>query len=253
MLEVKNVNFDFGLKPVLRDISFECQPGRTVGIVGRSGAGKTTLLNLVAGMLDTQVGSILINGHPSVQAVRRGLVGYIFQTPTLMPWLTVRQNVHLALSVTSKAQRKRPIAPHMEVDEALRAARIDQAAEQLPSQLSGGMQTRAAIARALVYRPQVLLADEIFSGLDDVVKEALYAEFQEITAKRQMTTVLVSHNLTETLLLSDLIIVLSENHEGAGSSVRLREMIPFARPRTSEISADPAFVSARSRLLDALR
>lgn len=249
MLSVANVDFAFGGKPVLTRVSLQCESGETVAIIGRSGHGKSTLLNLVSGILSCDSGHISIDGELPQVAAKRGWIGYVFQTPTLMPWLTVAQNVELALSVTDANHE--PVSERL--NRALRIGHIQHAADHLPSELSGGMQTRAAIARALSYGPRLVLADEPFSALDDIVKESLYQEFQEITAVTKMSTLLVTHSLTEALILADRVATLAPQGLGTGSTITLQESVTFERPRTSAVTTSQEFGRMRERLMEALR
>jgi NitT/TauT family transport system ATP-binding protein len=256
MLSVKNISFAFDNQSVLERINIECGAAETVGIVGQSGSGKTTLLNLIAGYIPWDGGAITVDGVPPVAAAREQKIGYIFQTPTLMPWLTVRQNVELPLRIRS-AQRQnsntRFPSEVQKVEDAMTSAHIAHAANKFPHELSGGMQTRASIARAIVYQPILLLADEPLSALDDVVKESLYQDFQEITAERRTATVLVTHNLTDAILLCDRVYVLGNKDEGTPSTVVHCEQINLARPRTPEVLSDDDFLIARRRLREALK
>lgn len=249
MLKINNINFGFDRTPVLRDVSISCKAGETVGVIGRSGHGKSTLLNLAAGIFKAQYGSITIDDEQPVAAAERGWIGYIFQTPTLMPWLTVAQNIELAL----RTRKTEPQLLSELVMRAVRVAHIEHGVDRLPFELSGGMQTRAAIARALSYSPRLLLADECFSGLDDLVKESLYQEFQEITAQTRMSTLLVTHSLSEAIILADRVIALAPRVDGTGSTIRHEESIDFDRPRTSAITTSSEFAQKRQRLLEALR
>jgi NitT/TauT family transport system ATP-binding protein len=249
VLSIKNVSFAFSGRPILDDVSLDCQEGETLGILGRSGGGKTTLLNLIAGVLPIQQGTIAFNGETPASATSHGHIGYIFQSPTLMPWLTVAQNIELALAITGRGQGDGPQL----IAKALKAAHIEHAAERLPGELSGGMQTRAAIARALSYGPRLLLADEPFAALDDVVKDALYSDFQDLTATTRMSTVLVTHNLNEALLLADRIVVLSSVQPGDASVVKLDARFTFRHGQRSEVISTPEFGQARNRLMEALR
>jgi len=249
MLKVENLNFSYGNARVLDNISISCALGETVAILGRSGSGKSTLLNLIAGTLQVPTGLILVKGSSPRDAARKGNIGYIFQSPTLLPWRTVRENVEVALQITRGSRET--LTPS--VDAALAIAHISHAAHQLPHELSGGMQTRASIARALSYGPSLLLADEPFSNLDDFVKESLYAEFQSTISSTQMSTVLVTHSLNEALLLADRIYVLGTHGPNGPSTVVHCEIVPLPRPRGSELFGEEAFLAIRMRLMTALR
>jgi NitT/TauT family transport system ATP-binding protein len=250
MLAVRNVSYRYGDQAVLADIELSCNAGETVGIVGASGSGKTTLLNLIAGSLVSDRGSIEIDHLPPSEAVRQQRIGYIFQTPALMSWLTVRQNVELPMQL--RATRKRSTAT-AEVDAALAVAHIADAAEKFPHQLSGGMQTRASIARAIVYRPALLLADEPFSALDDLVKESLYRDLQAVAEHTGAAVVLVTHNLSEAALLCDRVYVLGRGRHEFASCILHCEEIALPRPRTPGMMEDQRYLTARRRVREALQ
>jgi len=243
MLLLDTVSFAFPGRPVLADISLQCKAGETIGFVGKSGIGKTTLLNLISGYLPGFSGRILVGGAEPSEAARLQQIGFIFQTPTLVPWLTVRQNVSLPLRLHSQ--------PHGEaearVDAALRSARILHAETLLPHQLSGGMQTRAAIARSIVYDPQILLMDEPFTGLDDVIKEQIFTELQTRWLESDTANVLVSHELSEVIRLCDRVYVLRTDEHGPSRIVHC-EPVNLKRPRGIDVLEAPAFLAARRRV-----
>ncbi len=243
MLTVDNLTFSFGERPVLSSVTLHCNSGETIGIVGKSGIGKTTLLNVVAGCLNGYSGKISVGGSPPAEAARRQEIGFIFQTPTLIPWLTVRQNVSLPLAIHRRGTGK----VTDELDAALRSARINHAQHLFPHQLSGGMQTRAAIARAIAYHPSLLLMDEPFTGLDDVVKEDLFNDLQTRWLEAQTASVLVSHDLSEVTRLCDRVYVLKTDRVGACQILHSEE-INLEKPRGIEVLEDSGFLAARRRI-----
>lgn len=249
-LKVHDLSFSFGDRPLLSHIGLHCGAGETIGIVGASGSGKTTLLNLIAGTLRSEQGAIEIDDLAPSEAVRRQRIGYIFQTPALMSWLTVRQNVELPLHLHTSRMRSTAAA---EVDAALAIAQIADAADKFPFELSGGMQTRASIARAIVYRPKLLLADEPFAALDDLVKESLYRDLQAATKLSEAGVVLVTHNLSEAALLCDRVYVLARDSDKSVSRIRHCEMIALPRPRIPGMMDDERFLTARRRIREALQ
>lgn len=190
---------------VLERINLNIQAGEFISIVGNSGCGKSTLLRLLVGLDQDFEGQIEID-HAPVQGpgLERGIV---FQDHRLFPWLTVEQNVALALekSPLSKAEKQELVHHHLEL---VQLAAFKKA---YPSQLSGGMSQRVAIARSLVNRPQILLLDEPFGALDALTRANLQQELQAILAAEKITTILVTHDVEEAVLLGDRVVVMQPN------------------------------------------
>ena len=251
MLNLKNVTFSYGKKPILRNLTLECKAGEIVAVVGRSGVGKTTLLNLVAGYLIPDSGAVEVDrASPSKAKVRSGSIGFVFQQPTLIPWLTTERNVALPLEL----QRRRDMNPEQigaHSREAMKRARIEHAAGLLPHELSGGMQTRAAIARALVTSPTLFLLDEPFSSLDDMVKEELYTDLQNGLQDTLTASILVTHDLSEAIRLSDRVYVLTEDEEGAGTFSHCEE-ITLDKPRGPDVFLSHELHHSRKVIMEAL-
>jgi ABC-type nitrate/sulfonate/bicarbonate transport system ATPase subunit len=188
--------------PVLDDINLSVQPGEFVSIVGASGCGKSTLLRLIAGLEQDYSGEIALDGVPvRGTSLDRGLV---FQDHRLFPWKTVTQNIALALKNhrLPKAQKQRL------VDEHIALVGLTGFETAYPHQLSGGMAQRAAIARALINQPKVLLLDEPFGALDALTRIHLQRELQRIWVQQRSTMIMVTHDVEEALYLSDRVVVL---------------------------------------------
>jgi len=248
MLLLDNVSFSFPKRPVLADFTLHCNAGETIGFVGKSGVGKTTLLNLISGYLVGFSGRILIGGEEPREAARKQKIGFIFQSPALIPWLTVKQNVSLPLELHDK--RNGGLENHVEA--AMQSARIHHAESLLPHQLSGGMQTRAAIARMIAYHPNVRLMDEPFAGLDDVIKEEIFMELQMHWFESEAANVLVSHDLSEVTRLCDRVYVLKASEGGVCRIVHC-EQISLKKPRGIEVLEDTQFLNARMRIWQQLQ
>ena len=218
----------------LSAIDVALERGEILGIVGTSGSGKSTLLRLVAGLDRPSEGAVLLDGVPVTGP--RPELGLVFQEPRLMPWLTVRENVEFALPDSPKAERR------ARAEAAL--ARVDLAgfADALPRALSGGMAQRAAIARALVARPEVLLLDEPFSALDAFTRMALQDHLLEIWRHDRPTLVLVTHDIEEALVLSDRVLVL----RARPGRIHAEYHLGLARPRKR---TDPKLQAWNERLL----
>lgn len=205
-LSLQRVHKSFALAdgplPVLQDINLNIRQGEFVSIVGGSGCGKSTLLRLLVGLEEASGGSLLLENEPIRGTdLARGIV---FQDHRLYPWLTVEDNVLLALANAplSKAQR------HELVQEHLALVGLSGFAKAWPSQLSGGMSQRVAIARGLVNRPKVLLLDEPFGALDALTRAQLQDELARIWLAEGITTVLVTHDVDEAVLLGDRVVVM---------------------------------------------
>src|SRR6185437_15246918 len=219
MLQIRHISKRFDDFAALRDIELAVDRGEIVGIVGTSGCGKSTLLRIVAGLERPSSGSVTLDAV-AVDGPRPE-VGLVFQEPRLMPWLSVRDNVEFALAKRPREQR-RPLA-----DAALARVGLGAFANALPQQLSGGMAQRAAIARALVARPAVLLLDEPFSALDAFTRFSLQDHLLDIWRADQPTMLFVTHDIEEALVLSDRVVVM---HAKPGR-IHAQYRIDLPRPR----------------------
>ncbi|RLL36610.1 ABC transporter ATP-binding protein [Acinetobacter cumulans] len=209
---------------VLEQINLNIQSGEFISIVGSSGCGKSTLLRLLVGLDAEFQGKILIDGEPvKGTSLERGIV---FQDHRLFLWLNVEQNVALALekSTLSKAEKQELIDYHLEL------VQLSGFKKAYPSQLSGGMSQRVAIARSLVNRPQILLLDEPFGALDALTRANLQQELQRIWQTEKITSILVTHDVEEAVLLGDRVVVM-EPHPG-----RIKRIVnvDLERPRKRE-------------------
>ena len=212
---------------VLNDIDLTIAPGEFVSIVGPSGCGKSTLLRLIVGLDEDYQGEILLDGERIVStSLDRGIV---FQDHRLLPWMTVEENVALALKNTalSAARRREIVTEHLEL------VRLQGFEKAYPRQLSGGMAQRAAIARALVNRPKVLLLDEPLGALDALTRLHLQRELQRIWIQHRTTVLMVTHDVEEAVYLSNRVVVMDANP----GRIRRVVSVPLAHPRERDSQA----------------
>jgi NitT/TauT family transport system ATP-binding protein len=207
----------------LTSVSLDIKKGEFVSLLGPSGCGKTTLLRIIADLLQPTSGEISVDGESPREARLKQRYGIVFQSPVLYDWRTVRKNIELPLEIMkiSKAERKDRAESMLEM------VGLSDFANHYPKQLSGGMQQRVGIARALALRPEILLMDEPFSALDEFTREKLHEDLLRIWRKTNKTIVFVTHNISEAVFLSDRVCVLSP-HPGRLSAV---VDIDLPRPR----------------------
>jgi ABC-type nitrate/sulfonate/bicarbonate transport system ATPase subunit len=254
-LTVRNVSKSFRIRGrgqtqdrvlrVLGDVSFEVRQGEIVSLIGESGCGKTTLLKIIQGLIRMDGGSILVDG---VAVTRPGRDrGFVFQHASLLPWRSALHNVEFGLELqgipaAARAERARTL---------LGLVGLGHAADQYPHQLSGGMQQRIGLARALAIDPAILLMDEPFSALDAQTREGLQAELLRIHAETGKTTLFVTHDLDEAIYLSDRVVVM------AARPGRVKQVIdiPFAypRPELPELRGNLLFQKIRANIWSLIR
>jgi NitT/TauT family transport system ATP-binding protein len=234
---VDDVSFGFlNGPPVLKSVSLSAEAGEFVALVGPSGCGKSTLLRMIAGLLTPSAGVIRFD-RASAGPPRRA---FVFQHANLMPWRTTLQNVALPLELSGSSRREaNAIARERLALVGLSPADYG----KLPDQLSGGMQMRVSIARALTVRPEILLLDEPFGALDEVARRRLHQELQGLHAVERRTTFFVTHDVSEALFLADRAIVLSASPGRVAGEI----VVPFARPRGEDLYADPDFAALCGR------
>ena len=243
-LSLRNVGKTYSIDgqdlPVLQRIGLEIARGEFLGIVGASGCGKSTLLRLIAGLDDRFDGDILIEGRPVAgPGVERSLV---FQDHRLFPWLSVTDNIALGLDSLDLSRRERA----SRIDEQLELVGLTGFAKAYPHQLSGGMAQRAAIARALVSRPDILLMDEPFGALDSITRAHMQEELLRIWHERRVTVVIVTHDVDEAVFLGDRVAVM-EPRPG-----RVQSVIDVDLPRPRERTG-AAFNQIKQRVLAQLK
>lgn len=219
----------------LTGVSLDINKGEFISLLGPSGCGKTTLLRIIADLLQPTQGTITVGGETSRQARLKQRYGIVFQSAVLYDWRTVKKNVMLPLEIMHVPKEQRA----ERAEKMLELVVLTDFADHYPNQLSGGMQQRVGIARALALQPEILLMDEPFSALDEFTREKLYTDLLKIWRKTNKTIIFVTHNIQEAVFLSDRVCVLSP-HPGRLSAVvdidlpRPREM---AIKNTSEFTA----------------
>jgi NitT/TauT family transport system ATP-binding protein len=241
-LDIENVSHAFDIDgavlPVLDDVSLTVEPGEFVALLGPSGCGKSTLLRLVAGL--EQPGSgLLREGGKDIEGPHPSRV-VVFQDPTLFPWRTVWNNVALGLEAQGILKQQRP-----RVDAALELVGLSSFRNAYPHQLSGGMAQRAALARALVNDPEVLILDEPLGKLDSLTRITMQAELVSLWQRKGFTTLLVTHDAEEALFLANRVIVLSERPARIKADIKVER--PYPRHR-----GDPYLADLRRQILSLL-
>ncbi|HSK94481.1 MAG TPA: ABC transporter ATP-binding protein [Candidatus Angelobacter sp.] len=226
----------------LADCRLDVSAGSFTVVIGPNGCGKSTLLRLVAGLLEPSSGSVVV-GDASPRA-GDGRVGLAFQQPRLVPWRSTLDNVALPLELAGRSAAERRAA----ASRALERVGLAHAGSLRPRELSGGMAQRAALARALIGDPPVLLLDEPFSALDALTRETFDAELQRLWLERRRTVVLVTHSVPEAIQLADRVVVMTPR---PGRVARIVE-VDLPRPRPPDIGADPRAASLAGEVRDAL-
>ena len=225
----------------LSGVDLSITEGEFVCVVGPSGCGKSTLLRLLAGLDPCEEGTLTLDGRPI--AGPSGETGVVFQAANLLPWLTVRENIRLPLRVGG-----RHAAAGGRIDELLAIAGLADFGERYPYELSGGMQQRAGICRALVRDPRILLMDEPFGALDALTRERMNTELQRIWQTSGKTVLLITHSISEAIFLADRVVVMS-----ARPGRILRELpVPIPRPRSFDTIVSAPSYAGLAREIRAL-
>jgi NitT/TauT family transport system ATP-binding protein len=219
--------------------------GEFVTLLGPSGCGKSTLLKMVAGMLEPSDGRLLLWRRPVAELhTCAHKMAFVFQSPTLMPWASVRSNVRLPLDLAGVPRKE----ADARVAEALELVGLDKFAQALPRALSGGMQMRVSIARGLVTQPDLLLMDEPFGALDEITRHKLDAELLDLWRKKKLTVIFVTHSIHEAVFLSNRVIMMAARPGRVVEQVLIDE--PY--PRSADFMVSPQFSRYAKRLQDSL-
>ena len=247
LIEIKSLSHTFNstADPALKIDELTLGNQSFVSIVGSSGSGKSTLLRIIAGLLNPTAGQISLDGNSPHEKRDAGELGFIFQSPTLLPWRTALQNILLPceLQVGRLNDRQQDINWLLSL--------VGLSAEDTrkrPSQLSGGMQMRVSLARALITRPGLLLMDEPFAALDDILRLQLQEEVRRIHCEQKIASVLVTHNIREAVAMSDRVLVLGDKTAQITADVAVN--LPVAR--NNDVRRSPEFQDLVNAVTDAL-
>ncbi len=255
LVTIKDVDLRYGGPDGLlavEGLTLDIAKGEFATVVGPSGCGKSTLMKLVTGLYIPQGGEVTVAGERVTKPV--SIVGMAFQNPTMLPWRTTLDNILLPLEVVDR-HRKRLRANKAEyvakAEKLLETVGLKGFGEKFPWQLSGGMQQRANLCRALIHEPELLMLDEPFGALDSFTREELWCVIRDLHAAQDVTIVLVTHDLREAVFLADRIFVMSSRP----GRITAEKTVPFARPRDLDLLYDSDFnqmvYELRSNIADA--
>lgn len=249
VIKAEKLNLDFdtndGIVHALRDLDLEIEAGEFVSFIGPSGCGKTTFLRVIADLETPTAGSIAVNGQAPEQARLARAYGYVFQAPALLSWRTIARNIPLPLEIMglSRAEQQE------RVERTINLVGLDGFGKKFPWQLSGGMQQRASIARALAFDADLLLMDEPFGALDEIVRDHLNEQLLQLWKKTGKTICFVTHSIPEAVYLSTKIVVMSPRPG------RITDVITSDLPddRPLDIRETPKFLEIAQRVREGLR
>ena len=241
-LEVKHVSRSFGGRLILDDISIELNPGELVCLLGVSGGGKTTLFNIISGLLTPDRGQVLLDGRDITGCP--GRISYMMQKDLLLPYRTILDNAALPLVLKGmkKAQARE------EASKLFPQFGLEGTQRKYPAQLSGGMRQRAALLRTYLFSRDVALLDEPFSALDTITKSAIHRWYLDVMERIRLSTLFITHDIDEAILLSDRIYLLS----GQPGRITAELAIPEPRPRPADFNLTPEFLAYKRKILELL-
>jgi NitT/TauT family transport system ATP-binding protein len=234
-IELRGLTCRFGAVTALAEVDLHVEPGELVSVIGPSGCGKSTLLRAIGGLVTPAAGSVEVEGSSPAAARAAKRFGLVPQTPALLPWRTVRQNAALLVHVNASAGGPRVDAGGL--DALLHEVGLGHVLDAYPRQLSGGMQQRVALVRAFALGAPILLMDEPFAALDEIVRSEMRYLLLRLWDQHRATVVFVTHSIPEAVILSDRVVVM------AARPGRVSAVVPveLPRPRTVEMEDEPRF------------
>ena len=241
-LQVKNVSKSFGEKQVLIDVSIELNEGELVCLLGVSGGGKTTLFNVISGLLEPDAGVVLLDGEDITNSP--GRVSYMLQKDLLQPYRTIEDNVALPLLIkgVKKKEARQRVSPMFS------RFGLEGTQKKYPDELSGGMRQRAALLRTYMFSQDVALLDEPFSALDTLTKSAMHKWYLDVMEKIKLSTLFITHDIDEAILLSDRIYLLSGNPGEIAGEIIIKE----PKPRREDFNLTDEFLEYKREILSLL-
>lgn len=242
-LKTENICKSFGEKHVLKDISVKLESGEIVCLLGLSGAGKTTLFNVISGIMEPDSGKVLLNGE-NITA-KAGKISYMQQKDLLMPYRTILDNVCLPLILKGVKKRR----AREEAGEYFKEFGIDGTQKLYPDELSGGMRQRAALLRTYLFSHEVALLDEPFSALDAITKSSLHGWYLDVMRKINLSTLFITHDVDEAVLLSDRIYLLA----GSPGTITAEITVDAKKPRGEEFTLSSEFLGYKREILGLLK
>lgn len=242
MLETEGIHKSYGGKPLLEDISIHVNKGELVSLLGQSGSGKTTLFNIISGLIRPEGGRVLLRGQDVTG--ESGHIAYMLQKDLLLPFKTIEDNVSLPLVIrgTDKAEARALVGEHF------RFFGLEGTQKKYPRQLSGGMRQRAALLRTYMFSRDLALLDEPFSALDTITRAEMHRWYLEVMENIHLTTLFITHDIDEAILLSDRIYLLT----GSPSHISREILIPEPRPRTDEFKLTDRFLEYKRTIIHEL-
>lgn len=241
-LEVRGVSKAFGDKNVLQDVSITLRQGEIVSLLGISGSGKTTLFNIISGLAEPDAGQVLLNGEDITG--KPGRISYMLQKDLLLPFRTIEDNVILPLLLQGKSKK----AARQQVSSLFAEFGLEGTQKQYPNRLSGGMRQRAALLRTYLFSRDVALLDEPFSALDTLTKSAMHRWYLDIMDRIRLSTLFITHDIDEAILLSDRIYILT----GVPGRIAEEIVISQPRPRSRDFCLTEEFVAYKKQILQCL-
>ena len=241
-LEIKNISKSFDGQPVLQDISIELNKGELVCLLGVSGGGKTTLFNVISGLLKPDQGQVFLDGNDITN--QPGHISYMLQKDLLLPYRTIEDNVALPLLLKGMKKKEARLQASKMFDQ----FGLEGTQKKYPAQLSGGMRQRAALLRTYMFSQDVALLDEPFSALDTLTKSSIHKWYLDVMEKIQLSTLFITHDIDEAILLSDRIYLLS----GSPGKITGEIVIKEPKPRRTDFNLTEEFLEYKRQILGLL-